>query len=100
DSRLFRTINGQATQYMFFTASVTVFSAAIAVDEATALMAVTVATTSLNTGILLSRGEKQRGDEIESDRHRDQDGCQYQPGLDEPIRQRVRARLAVGAGIR
>src|SRR5262249_10292053 len=38
-SRLLRTMNGQSAQYIFFTASVMVFSAAKAVEEARTLTA-------------------------------------------------------------
>src|SRR5262252_629246 len=54
-SRLFRTMNGQSAQYMFFTASMTVFSAAKVVDEARTLTAKATEARSLLIGILHSR---------------------------------------------
>jgi hypothetical protein len=47
-------MNGQSAQYMFFTARVTVFSAAKVVDEARTPTAMAAEASSLLTGILRS----------------------------------------------
>src|SRR5262249_24091004 len=57
-SRLLRTMNGQSAQYMFFTASVMVFSAANVADEARTLTVKATDARSLLIGILRSRIEK------------------------------------------
>jgi len=57
---------------MLFTLKVTVFSAANAADDVSALMATAEAITSLRMQILRSRVEKQRTEEIETDRGHDE----------------------------
>ena len=57
---------------MLFTVKVTVFSAANAADDVSALMATAEAITSLRMQILRSRVEKQRTEEIETDRGHDE----------------------------
>src|SRR5262249_50135149 len=96
-SRLFRTMNGQSAQYMFCTANVTVLSAARAVEEARTPTAMAAQPSRLLMGILRSSPEDPGWAEIKSERSAGKEARENEPGLDEPVRQRTRASIAVGA---
>src|SRR6266849_6684028 len=99
-SRLPLTMEGQAAQYILFTANVIVLSAAIAADEATMAKVNAAWARSLFMGTLRSRVEKERRDEVEGERDDDEDRCEDEACFDDAIRQRARAGLAIGAGAR
>src|ERR1700722_1096984 len=91
---------GQAAQSILFTAKVIVRSAAIAADEAT--MPAAIAAPARNLGLFMamlrSRVEKEWCDEVEAERGGNEDRREDEACLDDAIRQRARAGLAVRAG--
>src|SRR5258706_2836321 len=99
-SRLPLTMEGQAAQSILFTANVTVLSAANAADEATMLTAKAAQARYLFIQILRSRVEEQGCNEIETKCGDDKNRRENEPSLDDPVRQRTRASLAIGAGAR
>src|SRR5258706_2751195 len=84
--RLACTVCGQAAQYMFSTASVTVFSPAKATGEASTAPPNVRDAKSFNMGSLHSRVEKQGCEKIKSERDDDKCRAQDKPDRHHPIR--------------
>src|SRR5262249_32411999 len=91
-------MNGQSAQYIFFTASVMVFSAAKAVEEARTLMPRAAEASSLLKGFLGSWVEKKGREKTEPERGTGRGVGENDPGLTKPVRQRARASIAISAG--
>src|SRR6516165_10452392 len=83
---------------MFFTARVTVFSAANAAEDADKPSANTVEIRSLFMGTFRSCVEEQWRQEIETEGGNDQDCRHHEHDLDQPVRQRAGTGFALDAG--